>query len=299
MALPPEVDEQRLRAVLGRYFERFVAGGLAALATGEHNDQWLQFGLALNPGHGTAVHARLRALAARLLDDGAVLNFFYMHKPPGLRIRFEVVPGRRDELADRIEDELSRWQADVAEVRRGRYEPEDLLFGGPTSMGYVHALFTVDSQCWLDYFGLPDRPPPWMFSLAILRHLLNGLTISNWEDLNVWERVRRQAYRGIPDALDKHKVAAATGMIRTLWGDQDALRTALGEDAAALAAGYGARILDCAQRWNAGCFAVGDSLIGPREAAAFATIFHWNRGRLSAVPQGLIATALSDRSARP
>lgn len=299
LALPQDIDAERLREALGQHYDTFVAAGLAALAHGGHNRRWVQFGLAPRPGHWSAVHAGLRELAGRLLRDGVVVNFFYMGKPPGLRVRFETTPDRRDSLASSLDAEFAAWQPHLASMRRGRYEPEEHLFGGPTSMAYVHGLFTVDSQAWLAFFGLADRCSPWMFSLAMLRQMLTGLAIANWEDLGVWERIRRQTRRELPPGLDQAKVDAVAGTMRTLWTDPAALREALGVPAAGLADEYGPRFLECARNWDAGCFARGDCLIGPREAAAFATIFHWNRGAISPTTQALIAAALADRTARP
>lgn len=133
----------------------------------------------------------------------------------------------------------------------------------------------------------------------MVREMLNGLSIAGWEDLNVWERIRRQAHRGIPAGFDQHKVAAVTSSMRALWADPELLHETLGPHAAKLADSRGPEIREAARQWDVGCFAVGDSMIGPREAAAFATIFHWNRGLLPAVAQALITGALADRSARP
>lgn len=296
--LPAGIDAQQLSEALGRDYDAFVLGGLGALAHGDHNRRWVQFGLMPQENSGHAAHSLLQELAGKLLRAGDIDNFFYMHKPPGLRVRFETAPDRRGQVAELVEAELATWQC-LADVRRGRYEPEEHLFGGPASMAHVHRLFTVDSQGWLAYFGLAESRPRWMFSLMLVREMLNGLAISGWEDLSVWERIRRQAYREIPEALDRDKVSAVTSVMRALWADPGALRQELGEHASNLAEEYGTRIRGCAQRWDAACFATGDCLIGPCEAAAFATIFHWNRGRLSAMTQALIATALSDRSARP
>ena len=299
LTLPGDIDAARLREVLGDRYEPFVAAGLAALAQGEHNHRWLQFGLAPLGGHLPAVHARLLELACRLLRDGAATNFFFMHKPPGVRVRFETAPERRDALAEAVEAEFADWTVHLGQVSLGRYEPEAELFGGPTSMRYVHSLFTADSLAWLAYSGLPVRGPAWVFSLAMVREMLSGLRIAGWEDLNVWERIRRQAHRGIPAGFDQDKVAPVTAAMRSLWADPDLLHETLGPDVAKLADTHGPKIREAARQWDAGCFAIGDSVIGPREAAAFATIFHWNRGLLPAVAQALITGALADRSARP
>lgn len=299
LLLPDDVDAVKLREVLGRHHDVFVAGGLAALNRGGHLDRWVQIGLAPREGRLRELHAKLRTLAEDLLAGGQASNFFYMRKPPGLRVRFETDPAQRDRLLGLLRTETTRWEPELASVHPGRYEPEELLFGGPDSMTHVHRLFTADSVAWLTFFAIEERPPSWTFSLAMLHSLLRGLKISNWEDLEVWERVRRQAFRAVPDALDKDKVAAVTGRMRALWDDQDALRTALGDQAAHLADEHGARLRRHAERWESQYFAAGETTIGPREAAAFAAIFHWNRGAVSAVTQAMIAAALADRSARP
>jgi thiopeptide-type bacteriocin biosynthesis protein len=299
LALPDGIDPARLREVLGPHYQPFVAAGMAALAHGEHNRRWLQFGLAPLAGHLSAVHAGLLQLACRLLRDGEATNFFFMHKPPGVRVRFETTPEHRDALAEVVEAEFAAWAVHLRQASLGRYEPEAELFGGPTSMRYVHSLFTVDSLAWLAYSCLPDRCPAWVFSLAMVREMLNGLSIAGWEDLNVWERIKRQANRGIPAGFDQPKVAAVTAAMRALWADPEPLHQALGPHAAKLAGSRGPEIREAARQWDAGCFAIGDSVIGPREAAAFATIFHWNRGLLPAAVQALITGALADRSARP
>jgi thiopeptide-type bacteriocin biosynthesis protein len=298
LTLPADIDAARLREVLGKYYEPFVTAGLAALAHGEHNGRWLQFALTLRDGQLPAFHASLAGLADRLVREGDVTNFFFMRKPPGFRLRFETAPERQDALAGDIEAELAAWPA-LSRVARGRYEPEEHLFGGPTSMRYVHCLFTADSLAWLAYFGLAEPCPAWMFSLVMTRQVLNGLNIAGWEDLNVWERIRRQAHRVIPAGFEADKVSSVTETMRALWASPELLHETLGRPAAALADAHGPGLREVAGQWEAGCFATGESLIGPREAAAFATIFHWNRGRLSAVTQSLVAAALADRTARP
>lgn len=83
-------------------------------------------------------------------------------------------------------------------------------------MRYVHRLFTVDALAWLAFIG--SRPcPPWAFSLAMISGLLDGLEIVDWEDLDLWERIRRQAYRTLPDGLPAGTVAAATSGLQASW----------------------------------------------------------------------------------
>jgi hypothetical protein len=59
------------------------------------------------------------------------------------------------------------------------------------------------------------------------------------------------------------------------------------------------RLREAARDWRESFLSRRDAMISAREAAAFAAIFHWNRGGLPACTQSLLAEALSDRSARP
>jgi hypothetical protein len=56
-------------------------------------------------------------------------------------------------------------------------------------------------------------------------------------------------------------------------------------------------VRELAADWRTGYFDTEHAELGPREAAALVTIFHWNRGALSPLRQGLLAEALADRVA--
>src|SRR5437660_3079865 len=68
----------------------FVRAGLAALAARrwQASNDWLQIGI--RPREDTGPHGELcrqiACLARRLLIDSAVDNFFFMNKPPGMRL---------------------------------------------------------------------------------------------------------------------------------------------------------------------------------------------------------------------
>jgi thiopeptide-type bacteriocin biosynthesis protein len=182
-------------------------------------------------------------LSAALLDDPAVANFFFMRKPPGLRIRFETTAPQRRWL---LEHELHAW-ASGARLRAERivpgvYEPEELLFGGPASMPFVHRIFTVDSQAWLAFCRLEAPAPAWLFSLVLLRHLLDGAGVAGWEDLGVWERIRSQTGRTLPPGMNPGRVAAASAGIRATWSDPSRLEADLPAPVAALAAWWGPKL---------------------------------------------------------
>jgi hypothetical protein len=324
--------------LLGDLADDFTAGGLATLETGRECRTWIQVGLSLTEGRRAGVYAPLRQLAEAMCQDPAVRNFFFMHKPPGLRVRFEAAPGRleyvRGELRARLEtlrpaaaeipqqcvgDRDDRSAASrpavaeiprqgvgdlgersavlrpaVAEIIAGVYEPERLLFGGPVSMPHVHCLFTVDARAWLAFHTLPTPAPAWAFSLALLRHLFDGLQVRGWEDLDVWDRIGRGLGRALPGGLNAAKTARAGAAIRQMWQ-----RPELPGPAAGLAGQWGPLLGRAARDWHQGYFTGGDALIGPREGAALFTIFHWNRAALPAGTQSLLTSALADRTERP
>jgi thiopeptide-type bacteriocin biosynthesis protein len=256
---------------------------------------WVQIGVGPCDGDRSRLYADLAALASDLLTDPAVKNFFFMNKPPGLRIRFEVSADRREPLEDLLCERAAGW----GNVTFGVYEPEAHLFGGASSMRYVHRLFTLDAQAWLAFHGTAGPVPGWLFSLALLRWLFDGLAIVGWEDLDVWERIRSQGFRRLPPELNGERLAAVAPHIRTLWTDGDRLRGALTAGAADLLDQWGPRLRDAGSAWHSGYFGERGATIGPREGAAFATIFHWNRGRLPSGTQAVVTAALADRSARP
>jgi thiopeptide-type bacteriocin biosynthesis protein len=287
-----------LTPVLGGQAETFVAGGLAAIAA-DRGQRWVQLGLTARRGHWPEVLGELDELSSELLDGPAVTNFFFMRKPPGLRVRFETTPPRRPELDEEVQAQLDRLRPHVEYVVPGVYEPEEQLFGGPASMPFVHRIFTIDSRAWLAFSRLGSQTPAWVFSLALLRHLLDGVGVAGWEDLDVWQRIVHQTGRQLPADLSGDKLDAACAGIRALWTDPDALAARLPEPVAALVGEWGPRLRAAGRDWSTGYFYTRGAVIGPREGMAFATIFHWNRGGISAAVQATIAAALADRAARP
>jgi thiopeptide-type bacteriocin biosynthesis protein len=227
-------------------------------------------------------------------------NFFFMRKPPGLRLRFELSPEASAEFADVLYEQADSWRADglIEAVRPGVYEPESVLFGGPESMRYVHALFTVDSLFWLNYHALatPDEPAePTLVSLPMLRFLLDGLDVTGWEDLGVWNQVRTATGRQLPPAADLTGFADVAGGIRRLWYEQNSYMEQLDPARQALLAEHGELLRHGAQRWSSDYFASRSATIGPRAAAAYYVVFFWNRAGLSAIEQAIVAESLSVR----
>lgn len=265
-------------------------------------ERWLQFGLQAPPERRGDLYRELDTVARHALGDGLAHEFFFMHKPPGLRIRFLTDEGGAARLNLLLREHLHGWHQEglIGEWRPGVYEPETYLFGGPASMRSVHRVFTADSLAWLGFHrrhlaaggGEGRRPgPAWALSLVMLRSLFEAMQIVGWEDLDVWDRVRR--YRRLaPAAAEDPRFARLASALRAAWPSRSALTAKLSPEAVELAGEYRETVLEEGKRWFGDYFESGSATVGPREVASFVVIFHWNRAALPAPRQALITHAL-------
>ena len=67
----------------------FREAGMAAVAQFYENDGWVQLGLSPCPGMRAALYREVEKLLARLRGRFQVQAAFFMHKPPGLRLRVQ------------------------------------------------------------------------------------------------------------------------------------------------------------------------------------------------------------------
>lgn len=286
----------------------FVRAGLEALAARpwQAGSEWLQIGI--RPREDLESRGelcrQLACLARRLLSDSAVDDFFFMNKPPGMRLRFHAAAaGSSADLADVLDSEVMRWRAEglIDDVEPGVYEPESQLFGGPRSMSFVHALFTVDSLIWLDYHGCragegETISPAWLVSLAVLRTVFAGLDITGWEDIGVWDRIREIGGRRLGDVkVSLPMYAEVAGEIRDVWSRQESIVDTLHPAVRRIVTQHEGALLAGAAGWRSGYFNQHSAYVGPRAVAAFYVIFHWNRAALSTTQQALVSESLSER----
>lgn len=82
----------------------FVHAGRRALLAGQ---RWVQFEQVLTHRPETWRYVELRDMATRLLGDGLATEFFFMHKPPGLRVPVRA-RGRPPRRADRRRAGMAR-----------------------------------------------------------------------------------------------------------------------------------------------------------------------------------------------
>ncbi|WP_016907884.1 thiopeptide-type bacteriocin biosynthesis protein [Streptomyces xiaopingdaonensis] len=276
----------------------FLSAGLAALRNEQYGARWVQLNLSPAPGRLPELYAALAASAHALLADGRARSFYFMHKEPGLRVRFEAGECSAAVLRKEVEERLPEGPLALQPVSV-RYEPEAYLFGGPQSMPYVHRLFTADSLAWLDHHGRCPGPPAlstWRLSLLLLREAFDGLGIVGWEHRGVWEAIQHETGRtaaSVPEA-DQERHGRALAGITAYWRlpRRQALAELPGEERTALEAQLDAAH-EAGEEWRKGYFEAGSATVGPRLAAAFHTIFLWNRGRLALSTQRLLTEALA------
>ncbi|MDH3598753.1 MAG: thiopeptide-type bacteriocin biosynthesis protein [Candidatus Tectomicrobia bacterium] len=282
--------------------DAFLDAGLNALKSATCSSSWVQVGLEVGREVPyIELYRRVACTARELLEDSSASNFFFMHKPPGMRVRFETTVAGRHRLKEALYQRLSVWQSEgvVEHVVPGVYEPEYHLFGGPVSMLSVHELFTIDSLTWLDFHVLTaseESGPTWALSLVMLRALFTGLHITDWEDLDVWDRIRRKTGRRLPgEALAQAEFATVAADIQSQWFRHQALLDELSPQGQRIAQSYQQAADPVTARWRSEYFTTRQAYIGPREAAAFFTIFHWNRAALPLTRQALLTEALAAR----
>lgn len=286
----------------------FIRGGLDALAAGpwHSTNRWVQIGIRFPTDSVPAseLYRQIASLTRGWVSDATIDNFFFMNKPPGMRLRFQPMrPGGSAEFAEALHAEVMRWRAEglISHVESGVYEPESQLFGGSRSMNFVHALFTVDSLFWLDYHARraadgDESTPAWLVSLAMLQAVFAGLDITGWEDIGVWDRIRDVTGRRLSeDKVLLPMYAEVAEEIRAVWSQRDQIAGKLSPPIQALVARYLSAIHAGAAQWRSGYFCQPGASLGPRAAAAFYVIFHWNRAALSRAQQALLAESLAER----
>ena len=254
---------------------------------GPAGDRWVQLGLAPGGAPHRELLAELAVLVRDWRDQRIVEDFFFMHKPPGLRVRFAPAPGRAAHVRSELLRRVPVWRSAglVGAVEPGGYEPEVHRFGGPAAMDHAHRLFTADAVTWLDRHALARPAPAWALSLAMLRPVFDGLGLLGAER-DVWAGVAA-AGRLVPPGVERS--AADEELRRGLrhrWHHPDELLAALPDEDRRLADRHAAEVAPLAPAWAA---AAGDSL---RAAAAWYVVFHWNRAALGFGRQVLLTEAL-------
>lgn len=123
-----------------------------------------------------------------------VEQFYFMRKPPGLRLRF----AGSDPIGS-LEPVLVAWLRDaeqrnlIRSFRFATYEPEVFLFGGPVGMAIAHDHFDRDSRLVIRYEALLEAGaidlPRDQLSLALIQDLFARFAEDQSELWDIWQRV--------------------------------------------------------------------------------------------------------------
>lgn len=263
--------------------------------------EWLQADISLEYKGDRPIYPwlELGELITSLRTEGRFRRWFFMVKPPGLRVRFE-----GDELATLLLPHLVAWleRASAARIihsyRFGVYEPEIFRFGGPVGMSIAHEHF--DRDCWraLLYETLPAEArrslPPLLWGLAQAGGLIGYSLADDSETWDVWMRLARlfpeellhEPSRFPEDELLDAALVPDSLTIGRSERVQALIKTAMKDD------------LIIAQKLLAATTA-GVLMVGIRSWLATTTLFQWNRLRLSREISGPALGVLTRRLAPP
>jgi thiopeptide-type bacteriocin biosynthesis protein len=267
-------------------------------------DHWVQVGLA--PDRRRPARTLLTELAALVRDwraGGVIDDFFFMHKPPGLRVRFAAVADRTPFVRAEVDRRSRGWCAErlVAAAGPGTYVPEVHKFGGDAAMAHAHRMFTADALAWLDFHAAAAKVPAWALSFVLLRQVFDAMGLDARREHAAWAEVAGIG-RTVP-AEAPGTDAAGTELWRW-WQRPDELLAALPEDVRRIAAGHAEEVSPHATAWattladrdtdgdtdrNNGS----DSDERTAEAVAWYVVFHWNRAALTFGRQVLLTAALT------
>jgi thiopeptide-type bacteriocin biosynthesis protein len=256
---------------------RRLSQSVADLKTDWKTD-WLQVNCSVfAQGADGSTYTPWAALEAAVKDwqaEGRFDQFFFMRKPPGLRLRF-----RGSELVKRLEPVLVAWLEDaerrnlIRSFRFAIYEPETYLFGGPVGMDVAHDQFNRDSRLVLHYETLADSNSVELardeLTLQLMNDLFRHFADDQSELWDIWQRIWHG--HGCPplapsasDRLERDRALLAghlsSGSQLLEWGRADNKQIARRLHAAEVA---------------------GRLRCGPRAWLSLACTFHWNRLGLS------------------
>jgi thiopeptide-type bacteriocin biosynthesis protein len=240
--------------------------------------EWLQVNVNLfTDSGGDQPYVPWESLArqvSRWRAAGRFQVFWFVRKPPGLRLRFA-----GPDLGAQLEPALNEWLVaaeganDIRGFRFGRYEPEVHRFGGPAGMAVAHDLFDCDSALVLRFESLDDarrrRIDRHNFALASAEDFLLLCLNDEAEVWDVWKRLAALLQDPRPNVrLDVGAIRASEPRQRLdSLDDEDGLT--LARDATA-----GNRRVAAALRATVDA---GRLAIGVRSWLAAAAAFQWNR----------------------
>jgi thiopeptide-type bacteriocin biosynthesis protein len=221
---------------------------------------------------------------------------YYLHKPPGLKIRAE---GDRQARAQELAGLCDELQATGAarSWRFGSYLPETALFGGEAGLAITHRLFTADSIAVLGYHRTRQAGAtatgPAEFSLACLLALAEATIRDRWERWDAWTALGRLG-RLAPERNDTAGQAALEWVLRSQHDLREG-RVPAGTESLVTPV---MRSVNASAADLAATAQAGQLLASPRQLLPFWAVFHWNRMGFSLAEQRELGRLL-ELAARP
>jgi len=254
--------------------------------------RWLQMNVALERRDGQAlpsaraVFAGLAPLLARWRRERTIAGWYFMRKPPDLRLRFQG-PAPEVDVAPALATLLGRLrrQGYVRRYFRSVYEPETFQFGGPEAMRLVHAHFAADSAAWLamDQLWAAGRAAltPEALTLAVINDLLCRALDGGAEVWDVWCNLAQRLPPLSPDQEPPALEPVGLGeLLAAASPAEAAILRRYARANAALAAGL-------LRVWSRGRLRCGLRGIFP-----FVALYHFHRYGLPGSAQAALAAAM-------
>ena len=225
-------------------------------------------------------------------EAGVVSQFFFMRKPPGIRLRFRGAdPDARllPELVALLSAEEKAKRVTGHEL--GVYDEETHQFGGEVGMEIAHEFFDHDSRALFDVVRLEaksaDTTDRATLSLLTLNDLVAQVAADGWERWDVWRNMRLagrlRSYGPEAEAALRGELEANhEALVQTLH-PREALASLPAAEQEVLQRTFDANARIAARFAEAA--RAGTLLYGARKILPFFVIFHWNRWGMDATTQ--------------
>lgn len=285
LALPAEGSSPAELGELARIRDLFLAAGNAEVRRATASESWLQVGLAF------ADEAQERRFRADLVDpvgqwlaDGRLSDFFFMSKPPGMRLRFATSPGVDLEPDVVALLERARRSGDLERVEFGLYDQETHQFGGAAGIRIFHRFSTADCLAVLRFDALEaagrasvDRS---VLSLLAVTDLVSRVADDTWEQWDVWCEMRATGRLVEPDSdvatALREDLEQNRPLLEAVLERRPELVAELTDEERALVDAYAAVNQATADALREAARAR-TLAAPPRKILPFFVIFHWNR----------------------
>ena len=264
----------------------FIESGTARLQELLHPCRWLQVNLALDTMSAQWIAfmtGDFQDYVRSWVEQGQVEQIFFMHKPPGIRLRFL---GVHDQFLPELSKQLDRLvrQGTITNGSRTVYDAEIYQFGGETGLQIAHTFFTLESLAVLAYHRLHLQQrtifPPIEFSLVLLDSFLRKVTEDEWELWDVWCKMALTGRLPGPvydeTAVDSTQLATVREAFLPLLRDSTVTLACVSAAERTILAHYREKLPPIVTRLLEARDS-GALLWGLREILPFWIIFHWNR----------------------